>query len=598
MKFNRGLSGNEGAGLSLANQHPVSWCHETNRNSASAGPIQFHLRQQSHSTFSCVPTMPRRATKAAKAKDDEDLHTAVASLTTALDDLGKRLDTMDRRLKHVDTGHRSENTTQSGDLPGTTASRRRRQEDVPEDPTLKAAQDKARHRMQQLGLDLDGSQEYDTEEYDSDDGKQKQQRHCDRGVKSGKLRTAESRIKYDLAWPHFYVHRADNSAAQYDTLSVCEFVHGYLCLIAESPATQQAVLQAHLQELMEDSITYKWPVIRGYHAIILNMMETGRLTWSDTAKIQALRRIHVWQSGPRTLDTQRGRPRASDNIEAGSVTICQEYQRASCPQRASHDGNTHACAHCWSSIRRLFQHPEDDCRRKQRTAEAKKRATQRRIIASLHTSHATNSRSPAMDTCAVTAQPAPSAPAGTHLPAPPAPSAPAGTHLPAPPAPPTPSAPASTHPPAVQRAPSVPFSAPIHAVQCAPSVPSGAPTHGVHRAPACKLAPPHMQYSVPPACQLAPSRMQYSVPPACQLAPPRRQYSVPPSRQLAPPRMQYSPLPVLQHARQPDLNSVPQPEVLCMYNQSPTVCPDIALSYAAQIAPSINTTGYSVKTRL
>ena len=305
--------------------------------------------------------MPRK-TKATRAKDDDDLQAVVASLTTAVSDIGKRLDTMDARIKDASTGHRPEDSTQTEELPGATAKQRRRQEDAADDPTLQAAKDKARRRMQRLGLEYE--EEYDTEEYDSDEGDQRQQRRRDKGIKSGKLRTAESRIKYDVAWPHFYVHRADNSAAQYDTLSVCEFVHGYLSLIAESPMAEQPVLQAHLRELMEDSITYKWPVIRGYHAIILNMIETGRLTWSDTAKIQSLRRIHVWQSGPRSLDTQRGRPRPTGSSEA-SVTVCQDYQRGNCPQRASHGGRTHACAHCWTSIRRLFNHPEAECRRKQ-----------------------------------------------------------------------------------------------------------------------------------------------------------------------------------------------------------------------------------------
>ena len=319
----------------------------------------------------------RRSARAAKAvppHNDQDMPTVVASLVTALTDISKRLDVMDARFEAVDTTARSttRNSTSGATTTGQSTPSQRAGADTdgaactrPADDDaaaseLATARSQARQRLQDLGLDRLDDTDMD-EEYEYSHAE-----HSRKGMKSGKLRTAQCTVRHEVAWPHFYVYRADNTPATYDNLSMCEFVHGYLTLIAESAPKEQPVLQAHLRELMEDSTVYKWSVIRTYHSIILNMMETGRLTWRDTDKIQGLRRVHVWQSGQRATDMTRGRPRPAGSADGTppNVTLCADYNQAKCSQKASHGDKTHACAFCWGATKRLYNHPADVCRRK------------------------------------------------------------------------------------------------------------------------------------------------------------------------------------------------------------------------------------------
>ena len=172
---------------------------------------------------------------------------------------------------------------------------------------------------------------------------------------SGKLRTVEHRISESIDWPHFYIYRSDSKPVTYDTLSMAEFVHGYLELMGTQPEHIRSAMNTHLKELMADASTYEWAIVRHYHSVVLSKMETGRLKWSQRGDIQDLRRQHVWSAPVSTKTTQSAN---------GYTKTCRDFQVGKCTHTTTHNGYAHACYYCLKKTGRQYQHPEHECRRK------------------------------------------------------------------------------------------------------------------------------------------------------------------------------------------------------------------------------------------
>ena len=191
-----------------------------------------------------------------------------------------------------------------------------------------------------------------------------------KGKKSGRLRTAEHKTRVEVDWPHYYVYR-DGKAAAYNDLTIAEFSYGHSCKTDNAPPSCQPWLRSHFKDIMEDAMLYKWQVVRNYHGIILNMVETGRLgpdmSASDLTNIQDLRRQHVWNKPgaqlPRHNDRPSHAPLSTSTINA-SIATCSAYQHRSCDHLDSHDSLEHACSYCLKVTGRPLPHPEAVCRRK------------------------------------------------------------------------------------------------------------------------------------------------------------------------------------------------------------------------------------------
>jgi hypothetical protein len=233
------------------------------------------------------------------------------------------------------------------------------QSHAPASSTSPTAQ--ARSRL----LDLSPST---TDFEDSDDSDEESQKLKEKrkSKKSGKLRTAEHKIRYEVDWPHFYVYRK-NVPATYDSVSVPEFTFGYMCAMENADRTTAHHMKTHLKVLMEEASQYKWDTVRSYHAVVLNNIETGRLAWPQ-ASCEDLRRRHIWNSNTPSDQKQTSEPRKS----------CPSYQDGTCAKERHHDGLLHACRYCLKTVRRPYRHPENQCARK--LAEAKNREVQAVIL--------------------------------------------------------------------------------------------------------------------------------------------------------------------------------------------------------------------------
>ena len=78
---------------------------------------------------------------------------------------------------------------------------------------------------------------------------------------SGKLRTADTTVNHRVTWPDEVIYSPSAQPTIYDQLSSIAFVNGYLTVMFREPPYVKALMLDHLQELMEDSEHYGWPVV-------------------------------------------------------------------------------------------------------------------------------------------------------------------------------------------------------------------------------------------------------------------------------------------------------------------------------------------------
>ncbi len=185
-----------------------------------------------------------------------------------------------------------------------------------------------------------------------------------RGKKSGREKTVVDVIYHDIDWPHYFVQpKSNQKAPRYDDLSLEEFVYGYLRIVAmEQDGDVKAAMLSHLEELMLDARQYSWPKARAFHGLIVQEMERGALTWLDTEQIQTHRHRRGYISSPVTRSQGNYSKPASDNPPR--YEICNAYNSGSCPHEKPHDGLKHSCSYCFGKLKRLYKHPECECRRK------------------------------------------------------------------------------------------------------------------------------------------------------------------------------------------------------------------------------------------
>ena len=48
------------------------------------------------------------------------------------------------------------------------------------------------------------------------------------------------------------------------------------------------------QDLMEDTVTYRWEVMCHFFELVLKQTEQGHMAWRDREKIECLRCLHTW----------------------------------------------------------------------------------------------------------------------------------------------------------------------------------------------------------------------------------------------------------------------------------------------------------------
>ena len=111
------------------------------------------------------------------------------------------------------------------------------------------------------------------------------------------------------------VYTAMGKPAEYEGISLVFFISGYLAVMAtEKPSIHSLMLQ-HCQDLMSDVELYNWELVRAFHAIRLQQLEQGRVTWANEHVKLKYRRALVWHCAAGL--SQAAQP-------GSSSTMCQQ----------------------------------------------------------------------------------------------------------------------------------------------------------------------------------------------------------------------------------------------------------------------------------
>ena len=110
---------------------------------------------------------------------------------------------------------------------------------------------------------------------------------------------------------------------------------------------------------MEDANDFSWQSAKASHAVLLCRMEEGKVDWSETSKIDRIRRAHAQRAPPQNL--------ASTNKPKSELKtmVCRFYQRGTCQKDKDHETGQifykHVCATCFA-MGKEYRHMAKDCR--------------------------------------------------------------------------------------------------------------------------------------------------------------------------------------------------------------------------------------------
>ena len=225
---------------------------------------------------------------------------------------------------------------------------------APPDPSNAQVAALVQEQLQRLGM------EYSSDSEDERDGTTIPHSKC-RKLKSGRGRTTKDFVVKEVTWPHLGVYKGpERQAAEYDTLTIPEFVDGYVGTIVNSDHTLQEETSArlhHLRELMLDAAAYPWPDIRNYHAIVLTETEHDRLSWSARSTIQDLRAQYAHVIEPHTPIRPRAQTTGPAWADPSRVIITSVVNVNTPGTITRHVGtrwSTHGHGVCGCGAKRMF----------------------------------------------------------------------------------------------------------------------------------------------------------------------------------------------------------------------------------------------------
>ena len=180
-------------------------------------------------------------------------------------------------------------------------------------------------------------------------------------LKSGRYRAADTQVNYYVSWPQEFVYVGPNrKTVNYDDLSSDQFTLGYLRIAQrQTPEIKNNMIE-HLMKLLQSTLDYNFMTSRGAHAVILQEIERGTLTWNDTDNIEKTRALYTNKVASAANDTHR-------NNEIKRV-VCSHFNTGKCNQHSDHQKDNllfrHICVYCYRTVKKAYSHPETVCHRK------------------------------------------------------------------------------------------------------------------------------------------------------------------------------------------------------------------------------------------
>lgn len=193
-----------------------------------------------------------------------------------------------------------------------------------------------------------------------------------RRLRSGYVQTASDHIRFRVEWPHLNVQRLGGQPPSYDTLTVQEFVVGYIRTI-EKDASLQAQARRHLRylrELLTEAADYEWVSVKAAHKQVLQDLELGYVRWEDEAQVRETRITALRRASARRASSAPPQQAHRAGAPAVQPSPCPAYQKSTCSHENDHTSEIsgvrlmHICMHCFQVLGKRYPHPEEACMKK------------------------------------------------------------------------------------------------------------------------------------------------------------------------------------------------------------------------------------------
>ena len=180
-------------------------------------------------------------------------------------------------------------------------------------------------------------------------------------VKSKRGGPVEVMVKHKVAWPHEPILGGVNrSHMTYDQLSLSQWIQGFCKnILDESDSGKQNKMIAYMADLMEDTTDFGLQGAKAAHAVLCCELERGTVTWSDSDRIDRIRRAHAQKH---TAQKRKSWNKSYDDNQ--KPWFCKLFQTGSCHHSKDHELggklHRHICASCLQRGH-VLDHAERDC---------------------------------------------------------------------------------------------------------------------------------------------------------------------------------------------------------------------------------------------
>ena len=175
-----------------------------------------------------------------------------------------------------------------------------------------------------------------------------------RKVDSNRGGPGDITVKRIVDWPqNFILTGSRKTRPSYDDLTISQWVSGFVrCVQEEKSGAARDSMLDYLGNLMEDASDFSWESAKAAHAIVLTNMEADRLRWTETEKLDRIRRAHAQRhtssthsNASKSLYTKKVKTSGSKN-----GVNCKFFQEGTCKFSTHHRSAgtfyRHVCEHC------------------------------------------------------------------------------------------------------------------------------------------------------------------------------------------------------------------------------------------------------------
>ena len=173
-------------------------------------------------------------------------------------------------------------------------------------------------------------------------------------LKSQRGGPGEFSVKRMVDWPqNFILTGSRKTRPTYDDLTFTQWVSGFVrCIQEEKSDVAKECMLDYLGNLMEDASDFSWEAAKASHAIALTNMEADRLKWTDTDKLDRIRRAHAQRhvNVGQTANSKGSYLKKQKTSSSKNGINCRFFQEGSCKfathHRTAGQYFRHVCESC------------------------------------------------------------------------------------------------------------------------------------------------------------------------------------------------------------------------------------------------------------